>query len=54
MNTFLTYDNNTMVIKVDELIETIVAILLNIDETKLSHEEIDDIYLKLKYINHKN
>lgn len=42
-------ETNTKVIKIDELIETIVDILLNTTENKLSHEEIDDIYLKLKY-----
>lgn len=45
---------NTKVIKIDELVETIVDILLNTVDTKLSHEEIDDIYLKLKYNNCKN
>ena len=40
---------NTKVIKIDELIETITTIFLNTNDNKLSHEEIDDIYLKLKY-----
>lgn len=40
---------NAEVIKIDELVETIINKLININEIKLSHEEIDDIYLKLKY-----
>ena len=49
----ITNNINTKVIKIDELTETILNIMLNTKETKLSHEEIDDIYLKLKYNKHE-
>ena len=45
-------NSNVKVIKIDELEQEIVNLLLNIKENKLSHEEIDDIYLKLKYNNY--
>ena len=44
-------EKNTKIIKIDELETTIINILTNTNENKLSHEEIDDIYLKLKYNN---
>ncbi len=45
---FIHDSSNISIIKIDELQQKILDILIN-DEQKLSHEEMDDIYLKLKY-----
>ena len=50
---YINNDEDTKVIKIDELETTILAILSNTNEIKLSHEEIDELYLKLKYNNYQ-